>query len=81
MNYYDYVLLSIPVVSVSSIGVLKVIGTATSSAIVLGFLPALLIIGHALFLRAPHKPHQHDEPADVQPAPQETLTEYPQENP
>lgn len=81
MNYYDHVLLSIPVVSIGSIGLLNATGTPTSSAVVLGLLPALLIIGHALFIRAPHRPLQHDEPADVQPAPQETLTEYPQENP
>lgn len=81
MNYYDYVLLSIPVVSISSIGFLKAIGAAASSAVVLGFLPALLIIGHALFIRRPHRPHQHDGPANVQPTPQETLTESPQENP
>jgi hypothetical protein len=81
MNYYDYVLLSIPVVSISSIGVVKVIGTATPSTVVLGFLPALLIIGHALFLQPPHRPRQHDEPTGTQPTPQEILTESPKENP
>lgn len=80
MNYYDHVLLSIPAVSISSVGLLNVTGTAASSAVVLGCLPALLIIGHALFIRAPHRPRQHDEPADIQPASQERLTESAQKD-
>lgn len=81
MNYYDQVLLSIPAVSLSSIGLLSVAGVPISLAVCLGFLPTLLIIGHALFIRAPHTPHQRHEYPDVHPTPQENLTELTQENP
>lgn len=56
MEYYDLVLGSIPASILGVTGVLSVFGVGFSTAIPIGAVLATLLIGHALFVRAPSAP-------------------------
>lgn len=53
LHYYDRVLLSIPLTGIITPSLLFVAGLSFPSAVCAGFAPAVLIIGHALFIRGP----------------------------
>lgn len=65
MEYYDLVLGFIPGSILGVAAVLSVFGIGVSTAIPLGALFAALLIGHALFVRAPVHP---DDPQPRPPA-------------
>ncbi|MFB6169071.1 MAG: hypothetical protein ABEJ43_09530 [Haloferacaceae archaeon] len=60
VGYYDYVLLLIPLAMLSIVGLLTAVGWPLVSAAPVGAGVSTLVIGHALFLRAPD-----DDPDDT----------------
>lgn len=56
VEYYDYVLTLVPLVLAGITGALTLTGVALTSAVSVGALATLPIIGHAMFVRAPRKP-------------------------
>lgn len=72
LNYYDRVLLSIPLTGTVIPSFLFIGGFSVSSAVCIGVAPAVLIIGHALFVQGPTLDQHHPnadilEQADPQP--------------
>lgn len=53
MEYYDLVLGSIPASMLGSVGILYLIGIGVMTGIVVGATVAVIMILHALFVRAP----------------------------
>lgn len=53
VNYYDGVLVLVPLVLAGITGTLALTGAALTSAVSAGALATLPIIGHAMFVRAP----------------------------
>lgn len=51
--YYDYVLAAIPLVMLTLPSLLYFNGLGMTTAVPLGMLPVVAIIGHAMFVRAP----------------------------
>lgn len=52
-DYYDTVLLSIPAVFVAVTAALLATGAGLTTAVPAASFPVLLVIGHAMFVRAP----------------------------
>ena len=52
-NYYDTVLLAIPTVFAAVTAVMLATGASVTAAVPTASLPVLLVIGHAMFVRAP----------------------------
>lgn len=52
-TYYDYVLIGIPLTFVFVIALLTTMGLALSTAVAGGGVASTLLIGHAMFVRAP----------------------------
>lgn len=55
VNYYDLVLALVPLVLAGVTGTLAVADVALTSAVSLGALATLPIIGHAMFVRTPSR--------------------------
>jgi len=53
MNYYDTVLLAIPTVFTAVTAVFLATGTGVTTAVPAAAFPVLLVIAHAIFVRAP----------------------------
>lgn len=53
IDYYDAVLLTIPVMFVAATAAILATGTELTAAVPTASLPVLLVIGHAMFVRAP----------------------------
>lgn len=52
-NYYDFVLAFIPLVFAGTAGALTVFGLAVASAVSVGALAVVPLMGHAMFVRTP----------------------------
>jgi hypothetical protein len=64
VGYYDYVLVLIPLAMLTIVGLLSAFGWSLVSAAPVGAGVSTLVIGHALFVRAPvNAPAVQDAPA------------------
>ncbi|MFC6717215.1 hypothetical protein ACFQGT_06015 [Natrialbaceae archaeon GCM10025810] len=61
-GYYDIVLGLIPVALLGITAALTVVGVALTTAVPIGSLAAIALIGHAMFVKAPVTPSEESQP-------------------